>query len=90
MTVEKLVSRMRFCDRRWSKAMVNPNYRDEPSEDRPFTEENKLRYWWADSWRKLFHQYESALYQEPEVRRGMVEGLVTREPLTVYEAEADQ
>ncbi len=66
--------------------MAHKRYRDEPSEDRPFTKQESLRYWWADTWRLVFHEYENALYSEPDVRRGMVEGLNVREPLTYYES----
>lgn len=66
--------------------MLHPLYRDEPTEEKPFTPEEELRYWWADNWRLLFHEYESALYRQRDVRHGLLEGLSQREPLVVYEA----
>lgn len=65
--------------------MRHPKYRDEPSDDRPFSDEDWQRYWWADQWRLAYHDYEAALYNQRDVRLGMVEGLVGREPLTIYE-----
>ena len=86
MTTEKLISGLRYCDARWETAICHPEYRDEPTEDKPFTEENHRRYWWADQWRLLFHEFENALYRQPDVRAGMIEGLTTREPLTIYDS----
>ena len=65
--------------------MAHPRYRDEPNDEQPFTEEQKLRYWWADTWRLEYHEIETALYRRPDVRLGMIEGLTTREIPTVYE-----
>lgn len=84
LSTEALVRRLKKCDERWCRAMAHPKYRDEPSEDRPFTEEEARRYWWADQWRLAYHEYESALYQQRDVRLGMVEGLLVRETTTVY------
>ena len=86
LSAQKLLQRLRRADQGWIRAMAHKRYRDEPSEDRPFTEEEKIRYWWADTWRLLYHEYEQALYKNPDVRAGMVEGLTTREPLLIYES----
>lgn len=86
-TTEQILRRLKFCDRRWVQAMAHPSYRDEPTDERPFTEQERLRYWWADQWRLAYHEYEQALYSQKDVRLGMVEGLVGREPLTIYERD---
>lgn len=86
-TTEWLSERLAAADRRWEKAMAHPRYRDEPSDDKPFTASDSLRYFWADTWRKVFHEYENALYRRPEVRRGMVEGLTNRVPLTDFQRD---
>lgn len=86
MLTQHLLSRLRTSDRRWEAAMKHPGYRDEPTEERPFTEAEVLRYKWADAWRNAYHLYEEALYRQPDVRAGMIEGLTLREPLTIYES----
>lgn len=86
VTTQWLLTRLKRADLGWERAMANPAYRDEPlAEDRPFTALEELRMWWAEAWRHEYHWLEGELYRQPEIRKGMVEGLNTREPLTVYE-----
>lgn len=84
LSTEALVRRLRYCESRWDAAMLHPGYRDEPSTDRPFSEAESVRYWWADQWRLAFHAYEGELYRRRDVRLGLVEGLAVREQSTVY------
>lgn len=83
--IDYLTAALRYCDYRWERAMAHPAYRDEPSDEKPFTDAELLRYWWADSWRNLYHEYESELYRQPEIRHGLLEGASYREPLPIYE-----
>jgi hypothetical protein len=85
VTTQFLLRRLRRADKGWESAMAHKRYRDEPNEERPFTDEEHLRMWWAQSWRGEYHWIEGELYKQPDVRRGMCEGLTTREPLTIYE-----
>jgi hypothetical protein len=83
----ELIRRLRYCDDRWTKAIMHRKYRDEETELTPFTDEERRRYWWADTWRNLFHSYESALYKQRDIRLGMIEGLTGKQ--TVVEFEDD-
>lgn len=85
-TTQWLLTRLKRADDGWENAMANPDYRDEPlADDRPFTPLENIRMWWAQAWRGEYHWIEGELYNQPDVRKGMVEGLATREPLTIYE-----
>lgn len=84
-SVEWLYQRLGQADKRWEEAMLHPKYLDEPKDDKSFTPAEALRYWWADTWRNLFHEYENALYARREVRHGLIEGVTEREPPTIYE-----
>jgi hypothetical protein len=81
LSTAEILKRLRYCDQRWDRAMMHPKYRDEETELTPFTPEEKTRYWWADTWRNLFHEYEGMLYKQRDVRLGMIEGLNTRTPV---------
>ena len=83
-----LLARLRKCDERWSKAMARKGYPepDESTPEKPFTPREFELYCFADAWRDAFHKYEGLLYQQPDIREGMITGLCTREPLTIYEA----
>lgn len=66
--------------------MARPGYRDEETIEHPFTDDECRLYWWADTWRDLYHHFEDALYREQGVRHGLLEGASHREPLLVFEA----
>lgn len=66
--------------------MAHPQYLDEPKEGETFTDAQFQRYWWADTWRDLYHHYEHQLYKQRDIRHGLLEGLSQREPLVIYEA----
>lgn len=82
---EFLLRRLRRCDQGWERGMAHPGYRDEPTDEHAFTDEEQRRMYWVQSWRFAFHDFEQALYDQEDVRRGMIEGLSTREVATVYE-----
>jgi hypothetical protein len=84
-SVEYLLRRLRHCDKRWEAAMAHKEYRDEPTPDRPFTDAERVRMYWAEAWRVRFHEYEEALYRNREVRLGLIEGIQVRTPATIYE-----
>lgn len=86
-STEWLLARLAAADARWGAAMNHPKYRDEECEEKPFTEYEKVRFWWADTWRKSFHEYEKSLYRRRDVREGMLEGLSVRVTPTAYEED---
>jgi hypothetical protein len=86
VTTQFLLRRLRRADLGWERAMNHKRYRDEPSEDRPFTPEEALRMFWAEAWRGEFHWLEGELYKQRDVRLGMVEGLNVRQEVTQYES----
>ena len=86
VTTQWLLRRLKRADLGWERAMAHPDYRDEPlAEDKPFTVIEVARMWWTEAWRGEYHWLEGELYRQPEIRKGMVEGLNTREQLTIYE-----
>jgi hypothetical protein len=87
MTTDQILVRLRYCDERWTKAIMHRKYRDEETELTPFSDEERRRYWWADTWRNLFHVYEGMLYDQRDVRLGMIEGLTTKSLPTDYEGD---
>lgn len=81
-TTQWLLKQMKAIDIKWERAIRRPSYKDEPKEGETFTPTETLSYWWADSWRRAFHWFEGELYQQPDVRAGLVEGLSVREEIT--------
>jgi hypothetical protein len=63
--------------------MKRPGYRDDSSEQ-AFNETEQRLYRWADAWRLLYHRYEALLFDDAMIRRGLLEGLATREEPTQY------
>lgn len=80
-----MVARLQRVDKRWEAAICHRLYRDEATAEKPFTAPEWNQFLWACAWRDLFHKYEEALYAHPDIRAGLVEGITTREPLTIYE-----
>ena len=89
LPAEFLVRRLKHCDQKWDQAMRHPKYRDEPTEEEPFSEEDWLFFNLASRWRDRFHEYEEALYRQRDTVHGLLEGLSVREPATVYESTND-
>lgn len=86
VTVAFLTARIRVAEVKWDKAMRRPGYRDDPDDPddpAPFTDQDRVLWNWADSWRREVHVLEDALDRLPEAARIRAEryGLVSQDPV---------
>lgn len=87
MTLNKLLARHAQANKKWLKACKSPHYPYDEAKPLKAKEKQALR--WAIIWRRAVHEIEDKMLADPEVIKGLVEGLTSGSSAGVAYFEAE-